>query len=50
MLERFRTWLAARKQRRAARYAGEYGHMDPVELQRLREQQSPLRGMGRGRA
>ncbi len=36
-------WLAARKQRKAARYADQIQHMDRAELQRLREQQSPTR-------
>ena len=41
-----RRWLAARKERKLAKYADEYGHLDPSELQRLREQQSPIRGRG----
>jgi hypothetical protein len=48
MLKRFRNWLAGRKQRKAAKYSEQYGFMDADQLERLREQQSPLRGMGRG--
>jgi hypothetical protein len=41
---RIRSWLARRKERKAAKYAEEAGWMDRGKLQRLREQQSPLRG------
>ncbi|HEX6700635.1 MAG TPA: hypothetical protein VF101_07890 [Gaiellaceae bacterium] len=42
----FRKWRAARKERKLAKYADDLGHMDRNELQRLRDQQSPLRGRG----
>jgi hypothetical protein len=42
----FHKWRAARKERKLAKYTDELGHMDRSELQRLREQQSPLRGRG----
>jgi hypothetical protein len=45
---RVRRWLADRKQRRIAKYADAHGFMDRKELERLRRQQSPMRG-GRGR-
>jgi len=48
MLRAIRDWWQRRKEKKAARYADEYGWMDPQELERLRRQQSPLRGRPRG--
>jgi hypothetical protein len=39
-----RRWRAARKERKLLEYAEEYGHVNPTALQRLRDQQSPVRG------
>ena len=33
-----------KKERRACEYAEEHGHVDPAELQHLRDQQSPVKG------
>jgi hypothetical protein len=49
MIRSLRGWLAARKQRKMAKYADEHGWIDPAKLKQLREQQSPLRGMNRQR-
>jgi len=43
VLRSFRRWRAAKQERKAREYAEEYGHVDPAELQHLRDQQSPLR-------
>jgi hypothetical protein len=39
----FRRWRAAKKAQKLCQYAERYGHAEPEELQRLRDQQSPLR-------
>jgi hypothetical protein len=38
-----RRWRGARKARKVRKYADEQGHLDPAELQRLRDQQSPFK-------
>src|SRR2546425_1012354 len=43
VLRSIRKRRAARKERKLREYAAEYGHMDPAELQELRDQQSPLK-------
>jgi hypothetical protein len=44
VLRALRKWLADRRERKLGKYAEEYGFMDRAELDRLRQQQSPLRG------
>lgn len=46
MFDRYRRWRDDRKHKKQAKYAEEYGFMDPAELDRLRQQQSPLRSRG----
>jgi hypothetical protein len=46
MLRTLRNWLKTRREKKQTKYAEEYGWMDADELERLREQQSPLRGRG----
>jgi hypothetical protein len=43
VLSVFRRWRAVRRERKLLEYAEEYGHVAPAELQRLRDQQSPVR-------
>jgi hypothetical protein len=44
VLRRLRDWRAERKRRRLEKYADQLGFMDRDELDRLRKQQSPVRG------
>ncbi len=44
MLGAIRRWGTARQERKLKKYADELGHMEPGELQHLRDQQSPVRG------
>jgi hypothetical protein len=48
VLKSLRNWFAERKKRRYEKYADKRGWVDPAQLERLRQQQSPMRG-GRGR-
>ena len=43
VLRALRRWRSARKERRLRAYAEQAGHVDPLELERLRDQQSPFR-------
>jgi hypothetical protein len=43
VLRALRRWRAARNERKQRAYAEKVGHMDPSELERLRDQQSPVR-------
>ena len=43
MFGSFRKWRAAMNERKLREFAAEYGHLDPAELQELRDQQSPLK-------
>jgi hypothetical protein len=44
VFQRLREWRAERKRKRYEKYAEKLGFMDRNELDRLRKQQSPLRG------
>ena len=44
MLRGYRKRRAAKKERNARELAEEYGHVDPAELQHLRDQLSPVKG------
>jgi hypothetical protein len=43
MLRALRRRQAAKRERKLREYAEEAGHMEPAELQRLRDLQSPVR-------
>ena len=43
MLGALRRRRAAKKQRKLREYAEKHGHLDPAELENLRDQQSPFR-------